>query len=242
MKHKVAVVYWSGTGNTAAMADAVSAGAKAAGPGEFTKRAFLNGKLDLSQAEAVIDVIKAKSDLGYGSAMAQLQGSLSNEIKRIRKNMADLIADIVAHIEYPEEDLEEPINDEKLTRKINDFAKKLFPETAKYSQIDRHGDEIVIHKQESFNPAEIVENAIKHGITKKANGGFVKISTYETDKHYIIRIIDDGVGFDYTSTENHGSLHNPSTWKFPATIDGTCWSKSACHASGSACAEPTDDQ
>lgn len=52
----------------------------------------------------------------------------------------------------------------------------------------------------------LVENAIKHGITKKANGGFVKISTYETDKHYIIRIIDDGVGFDYTSTENHVGL------------------------------------
>ena len=97
----------------------LDSGAQMAQRGEFTQRAFLNGRLDLSQAEAVIDVIKAKSDLGYGSAMAQLQGSLSNEIKRIRKNMADLIADIVAHIEYPEEDLEE-ITYENIISSIDD--------------------------------------------------------------------------------------------------------------------------
>ena len=82
-------------------------GARLAERGEFTKRAFLNGRMDLSQAEAVIDIIKAKSETGYDAAVAQLQGSLSRRIKYIRKNMADLLADIVAHIEYPEEDLEE---------------------------------------------------------------------------------------------------------------------------------------
>ncbi len=82
-------------------------GAQLADRGEFTKRAFLNGRMDLSQAEAVIDIIKAKSETGYDAAVAQLQGSLSRRIKSIRKNMADLLADIVAHIEYPEEDLEE---------------------------------------------------------------------------------------------------------------------------------------
>ena len=82
-------------------------GAELAERGEFTKRAFLNGRIDLSQAEAVIDIIKARSETGYDAAVAQLQGALSRRIKAIRKNMADLLADIVAHIEYPEEDLEE---------------------------------------------------------------------------------------------------------------------------------------
>jgi len=82
-------------------------GALPAERGEFTKRAFLNGRLDLTQAEAVIDVIKAKTDAGSAAAVKQLQGSLSDAIRSIRKDMADLISDIVAHIEYPEEDLEE---------------------------------------------------------------------------------------------------------------------------------------
>jgi len=82
-------------------------GARLAERGEFTKRAFLNGRIDLSQAEAVIDVIRAKSDAGYQSAVSQLGGSLSAEIESIRTQAADLISDIIAHIEYPEEDLEE---------------------------------------------------------------------------------------------------------------------------------------
>lgn len=82
-------------------------GASLAERGEFTKRAFLNGRMDLSQAEAVIDVIKARSETGFDTAVSQMQGGLSVKIKKIRKEMADLISDIVAHIEYPEEDLEE---------------------------------------------------------------------------------------------------------------------------------------
>ena len=85
----------------------LACGAQLADRGEFTKRAFLNGRIDLSQAEAVIDIIKAKSEAGFGSAVSQLQGALSVRIREIRKNMADMLADIVAHIEYPEEDLEE---------------------------------------------------------------------------------------------------------------------------------------
>ncbi|MCI8284542.1 MAG: tRNA uridine-5-carboxymethylaminomethyl(34) synthesis GTPase MnmE [Firmicutes bacterium] len=86
---------------------ALERGAALAERGEFTKRAFLNGRIDLSQAEAVIDVIKAKSDAGYDSAVMQLQGGLSDTVKKIRLSLADLLSDIVAHIEYPEEDLEE---------------------------------------------------------------------------------------------------------------------------------------
>jgi tRNA modification GTPase len=89
------------------LAQVLDCGAELAEKGEFTKRAFLNGRIDLSQAEAVIDIVKAKSDTGLDSAVSQLQGVLSLRIREIRKNIADMLADIVAHIEYPEEDLEE---------------------------------------------------------------------------------------------------------------------------------------
>ena len=85
----------------------LSCGAGLAERGEFTKRAFLNGKIDLAQAEAVNDVIRAVSDAGSRSAVSQLGGSLSSVIGSIRTQMADLLSDIIAHIEYPEEDLEE---------------------------------------------------------------------------------------------------------------------------------------
>lgn len=82
-------------------------GASPAERGEFTKRAFLNGRIDLSEAEAVIDVIQAKSRAGSRAAVAQLSGRLSGYIRIIRKKMVDLAAEIAAEIEYPEEDLEE---------------------------------------------------------------------------------------------------------------------------------------
>lgn len=95
-------------------------GASLAGPGEFTKRAFLNGRMDLSQAEAVIDVIQARSTAGSDAAIAQLSGRLSGRISEIRKDMADLISEIAVHIEYPEEDLEEIIED-NIISSINDI-------------------------------------------------------------------------------------------------------------------------
>ncbi|MBC7320773.1 tRNA uridine-5-carboxymethylaminomethyl(34) synthesis GTPase MnmE [bacterium] len=78
-------------------------GARLALPGEFTKRAFLNGKLDLSRAEAIIDIIQAKSEAGLKSAFTQLQGRLSSEIKPLMENLKDLIAELEAGIDFPEE-------------------------------------------------------------------------------------------------------------------------------------------
>ena len=65
---------------------AVHAGARLAEPGEFTKRAFLNGRIDLSQAEAVMDVISAKSEYALQSSVSQLQGSVSRAVKEIRRS------------------------------------------------------------------------------------------------------------------------------------------------------------
>ena len=82
-------------------------GARAAQAGEFTKRAFINGRMDLAQAEAVIDLINSKTDEGSRAAAAQLQGKLSERIGTARRKMIELIARIEASIEYPEEDIEE---------------------------------------------------------------------------------------------------------------------------------------
>ncbi len=83
----------------------VASGARLAQPGEFTKRAFLNGRLDLSQAEAVLDTIKAKSDLGLRQAQRQLRGELGQRVGRLRSRLIGLLATIEAGIDFSEEDL-----------------------------------------------------------------------------------------------------------------------------------------
>lgn len=81
-------------------------GARLAAPGEFTKRAFLNGRLDLSQAQAVIDLINANSDLSASLALSQLSGGLSDKINALAEGIIDIIAEIDAASDFPEEDLD----------------------------------------------------------------------------------------------------------------------------------------
>lgn len=82
-------------------------GARLAEPGEFTKRAFLNGKMDLSQAEAVMDVINSKSLKENKNSVQQLEGHLGRKIREIKKMLIDILVDIEANIDYPEYDVEE---------------------------------------------------------------------------------------------------------------------------------------
>lgn len=82
-------------------------GARLAEPGEFTKRAFLNGRLDLAQAEAVIDIIRAKTDASLRMALGHLGGALSEEIRSMRHEILGMIANLEATIDFPEEDIEE---------------------------------------------------------------------------------------------------------------------------------------
>ncbi len=81
-------------------------GARLARPGEFTLRAFLNGRLDLTQAEGVIELIRARSQSAGRVALQQLQGTLSKEIHRFREGLSDLLALIEAHIDFPDEDID----------------------------------------------------------------------------------------------------------------------------------------
>ncbi|WP_025436422.1 tRNA uridine-5-carboxymethylaminomethyl(34) synthesis GTPase MnmE [Peptoclostridium acidaminophilum] len=85
----------------------LKSGARLAEPGEFTKRAFLNGRLDLSQAEAVMDIIKAKTDSSHSIAQNQLEGGLSAKVRALKASVAAILAHVEVSIDFPEEDIEE---------------------------------------------------------------------------------------------------------------------------------------
>lgn len=127
-------------------------GAELAEAGEFTKRAFLNGRIDLSQAEAVIDVINAKTDKEAKVSLEQLEGNLSEEITEIRREIISVMADIEATIDYPEYDIEEVTN-----RKILNVLDNV---------------EIKLNKLESsFDNGKILRDGIKTAIIGRPNAG-----------------------------------------------------------------------
>lgn len=120
-------------------------GARLADKGEFTKRAFLNGRLDLSQAEAVIDLIKAKTDESYNVSLNQLEGNLSKEVETIREILLNIIAHIEANIDFSDEDIEE-IDYKELEEQANLVREKIekLLSTASKGRILRDGLNTVI--------------------------------------------------------------------------------------------------
>lgn len=127
-------------------------GANMAEPGEFTKRAFLNGRIDLVQAESVIDLINSKSDKEAKASINQLEGKLSNNINQIKGKLLDLMADVEASIDYPEYDIEETTNSKILTS-LNDI-------------------EIDLKKiSDSFKNGKVLREGIKTAIIGKPNAG-----------------------------------------------------------------------
>jgi tRNA modification GTPase len=122
------------------------AGARAARPGEFTERAFLNGKMDLTQAEAVIDLIRARTDLALRSATEQLEGRLGDKIREIRDELVSIIAHVNASIDFPEEGIA-PDEDEKLLARLDSVAEEIAAllATADQGRILREGVRVVIY-------------------------------------------------------------------------------------------------
>jgi tRNA modification GTPase len=102
----------------------ISAGASLASPGEFTKRAFLNGRIDLSQAEAVIDIINSPSSLALSVAANQLGGALSDDINKMRDSILEILAQINVVIDYPEEDIDD-IKKSALLYELNTAKEKI---------------------------------------------------------------------------------------------------------------------
>lgn len=100
-------------------------GARLAEPGEFTKRAFLNGRIDLTEAEGVINLIEAKSDISRQLSINQLTGSVSNLIEDLRSDLVSIISNIEVNIDYPEYDDIEVLTNEKITPSIKKLLSKI---------------------------------------------------------------------------------------------------------------------
>ena len=128
-------------------------GAQMAEPGEFTKRAFLNGRIDLAKAEAVINLINAKSEKETKASINQLEGNLSLEIKKIKKMILSLLADIEASIDYPEYDEAEEVSNNKALTKLDEIQKEL-------KKLNK-----------SFETGKIIKDGIKVAIIGKPNSG-----------------------------------------------------------------------
>jgi tRNA modification GTPase len=122
------------------------AGARAARPGEFTERAFLNGKMDLTQAEAVIDLIRARTDLALRSATEQLEGRLGDQIRNIRDELIALLAQINASIDFPEEGID-PDENQVLCVRLDSIRKQIAAllATAHQGRVLREGVRVVIY-------------------------------------------------------------------------------------------------
>ena len=122
------------------------AGARAARAGEFTERAFLNGKMDLTQAEAVIDLIRARTDLALRSATEQLEGRLGDQIRKIRDQLIALLAHINASIDFPEEGIH-PAEGETLCTPLDSIREEIATllATADQGRVLREGVRVVIY-------------------------------------------------------------------------------------------------
>ena len=124
----------------------LAAGARAARPGEFTERAFLNGKMDLTQAEAVMDLIRARTDLALRSAHEQLEGRLGEKIAVIRSHVVELLAHLEAAIDFPEEGIA-PDEGARLRKRLDLIREQMraLLATADQGRILREGLRVVIY-------------------------------------------------------------------------------------------------
>jgi len=130
----------------------IESGARIAEPGEFTKRAFLNGRIDLSQAEAVIDLVRSKTEQSLKIAARNLQGNVKKEIKRLKEMIIDVVVQLEASVDFIEEDLEiTPY--QKLTKKVKEIKAEL--------------EELISDEKKG----EIIKNGVKAAIIGKTNVG-----------------------------------------------------------------------
>ena len=127
-------------------------GANLAEPGEFTKRAFLNGRIDLLQAESVIDIINSKTEKEAKTSIKQLEGVLSKKINDIKKYIMDVMVNVEVSIDYPEYDVEEVTNSQikEMLVKVKDLLVKL---------------------EKSFNEGKLLKEGVKTAIIGRPNAG-----------------------------------------------------------------------
>ena len=173
----------------------LASGARLAEPGEFTKRAFMNGRIDLSQAEAVMDLIRAKTDRAMNVALKQMDGRLSRLIQDLRQKLLETLAHVEVNIDYPEyDDVEEMSHDmmEQKTKEVHEEVTRIL-DTARQGKILREGLGTAIIGRPNVGKSSLM-NALVH--ENKAIVTEVPGTTRDTIEEYVnvrgvpLRLID----------------------------------------------------
>ena len=170
-------------------------GARMAEPGEYTKRAFLNGRIDLSQAEAVMDFIRSKTDRASKVAMNQIEGRLSDLIKRQRQSILEILAQVEVNIDYPEYDDVEDATTEFLlaqSKKIKNEINQLL-ETGTQGKIMREGLSTVIVGKPNVGKSSMLNNLIQDNkaiVTEVAGTTRDVLEEYVNVRGVPLRLVD----------------------------------------------------
>ena len=170
-------------------------GARMAEPGEYTKRAFLNGRIDLSQAEAVMDFIRSKTDRASKVAMNQIEGRLSDLIKKQRQSILEILAQVEVNIEYPEyDDVEDATTDFLLeqSKRIKEEINRLL-ETGAQGKIMREGLSTVIVGRPNVGKSSMLNNLIQDNkaiVTEVAGTTRDVLEEYVNVRGVPLRLVD----------------------------------------------------
>jgi len=173
---------------------ALENGARMAEPGEFTKRAFLNGRIDLSQAEGVIDLIRSKTETSMKVALSQTQGKLSSKVKDMMEKLLKILSHIGAAVDFPEEDVEEVVIPDilKISREINQEIKNML-DSSDAGKIIREGLNVTIVGKPNVGKSSLLNALVEEN---RAIVTDIPGTTRDTIEEYIniqgipVRLID----------------------------------------------------
>lgn len=173
----------------------MTAGARMAEPGEYTKRAFLNGRIDLSQAEAVMDFIRSKTDRASKVAMNQIEGRLSDMIKRQRQSILEILAQVEVNIDYPEYDDVEDATTEFLLKKSEEIKSEIdrLLATGTQGKIMREGLSTVIVGKPNVGKSSMLNNLIQDNkaiVTEVAGTTRDVLEEYVNVRGVPLRLVD----------------------------------------------------
>ncbi len=194
------------------------AGARMAEPGEFTRRAFLNGRLDLIQAENVIDIIQAKSDQSLKIARLHLEGKLSARIKELRDGMTDIVSHMEAHLDFPDDDIDPETQSQIQTRvqKIMDSIQDLI-EHSNTGKVIHHGLTVALTGRPNVGKSSLLNILIDEDRVIVSDTPGTTRDTVEVNMEvagYHIKLVDTA-GF----RESKDDLENKSLQRAAKIID-----------------------